>query len=246
MSDVHLTPSAPDSARRVFSSETLPRAERYAAWLADAGVVRGLIGPREVARLWDRHLLNCAVLTELLPHDASVADVGSGAGLPGLVVAIARPDLRVTLIEPLLRRTTFLNEVAADLGLENVTVVRGRADVLHGTQVFDVVTSRAVAALPKLLAWSMPLVSPHGALLAMKGTSAAEEVAEAGSTLSELGCAPPTIHVLGDGLLESTTVAVRVAWADPTQVSLPSAAKPQSGSRVGGKKRNKRPAQRRR
>lgn len=223
MSDEHSTPSAPEVARRVFASERIPLAERYAGWLADAGVMRGLIGPREAARLWDRHLLNCAVLEELVPRGATVADIGSGAGLPGLVIAIARPDVRVTLVEPLLRRTTFLEEVVADLGLENVEVERGRADALHGTRAFDVVTSRAVAPLPRLLEWSMPLVAPSGALVAMKGSSAAAEVAEAGGTLSALGCAPPSLYVLGEGVLDSTTVAVRVVWSDLRKVGLPSA-----------------------
>lgn len=219
--------------------EQLPLLERYAGWLADAGTVRGLIGPREVPRLWDRHLLNCGVLAELLPPSATVADVGSGAGLPGLVVAIARPDLRVTLIEPLLRRTAFLSEVVDDLGLGNVEVIRGRADALHGARSFDVVTSRAVAALPRLLEWSMPLVSPTGALVAMKGSSAADEVAEASATLAAWGCATPEIVVLGEGTLSSTTVAVRVTWADPTQVCWPPASRV-SGDRstTGGKRKN--------
>ena len=121
-------------------------------WLAEDGVVRGLIGPREAPRLWERHLLNCAVLGEAIPAGASVCDLGSGAGLPGLVLAIARPDVRVTLVEPLLRRTTFLEEVVADLGLDTVEVVRGRAEELHGGARYDVVTSRAVAPLGKLLA----------------------------------------------------------------------------------------------
>ena len=116
------------------------------------------------------------MLAELIPQDASVCDIGSGAGLPGLVLAIARPDLRVTLVEPLLRRTTFLDEVVADLGLDHVEVVRGRAEELHGSARFDVVTSRAVAPLDRLLGWSMPLVAPTGALVAMKGSSVADEI----------------------------------------------------------------------
>src|SRR5687768_1434821 len=120
------TPSAPESARRVFASQRLPLAERYAELLATEGVLRGLIGPREAPRLWDRHLVNCALLADLVPADSSVADLGSGAGLPGLVLAIARPDLSVTLVEPLLRRTTFLDEVVAELALDRVEVVRGR------------------------------------------------------------------------------------------------------------------------
>ena len=106
---------------------------RYAELLADAGVRRGLIGPREVPRLWERHLLNCAVLSEVIEQDVSVCDVGSGAGLPGIPLALARPDLQITLLEPLLRRTTFLEEVVELLGLPNVTVVRGRAEEMVGT-----------------------------------------------------------------------------------------------------------------
>ena len=193
-------------------------------------MLRGLIGPREAPRLWERHLLNCAVLTELLPRDATVCDIGSGAGLPGLVVAIARPDLRVTLVEPLLRRTTFLEEVVADLGLASVEVVRGRADALHGKRQFDVVTSRAVAPLERLLTWSMPLVAPTGALVAMKGSSIPDEIEAAAGVLARLRCATPEVHSLGAGLLDPPTIAVRVAWADPTAVGWPLAA-PASGSR---------------
>ena len=205
----------------MFPSERLPLAERYADLLATDGVVRGLIGPREAPRLWDRHLLNCAVLGELLPQDATVCDIGSGAGLPGLVLAIARPDVRITLVEPLLRRTTFLNEVTATLGLDNVEVVRGRADALHGQRRFDIVTSRAVAPLERLLGWSMPLVAGHGALVAMKGSSAVEEIEAAHQVLVDGGCGVPEVIVLGEELLVSTTVAVRVPWADPSRVSWP-------------------------
>jgi 16S rRNA (guanine527-N7)-methyltransferase len=217
------TPSVPEVARRVFLSDRLPLAEAYAELLATAGVERGLIGPREAPRLWDRHLLNCAVLGDLLPQGSTVADVGSGAGLPGLVLAIHRPDLRMTLIEPLLRRTTFLSEVVEQLSLDNVEVVRGRADALHGRRTFDVVTSRAVAPLGRLLEWSMPLVSPHGALVAMKGSSLSTEIEEAADVLARFGCAEPVASILGEGLLEETTLAVRVAWADPSKVGSTSA-----------------------
>jgi 16S rRNA (guanine527-N7)-methyltransferase len=194
-------------------------AERYAELLATEGVVRGLIGPREAPRLWERHLLNCAVLGDLLPEEATVCDLGSGAGLPGLVLAIARPDLRITLVEPLLRRTTFLSEVVDRLELAgNVEVVRARAEDLHGTRTFDVVTSRAVAPLDRLLRWSMPLVAPTGALVAMKGSSIHDEIASAAAVLEELGCASPEVHTLGAGVLLSTTTAVRVSWADPARV----------------------------
>ncbi|HET6667960.1 MAG TPA: RsmG family class I SAM-dependent methyltransferase, partial [Intrasporangium sp.] len=131
-------PATPDEARRVFPSGRLPLAEAYAASLATDGVVRGLIGPREAPRLWERHLLNCAVLGDAIPGSSTVCDVGSGAGLPGLVLAIVRPDLEVTLLEPLLRRTTYLSEVVDALALGNVEVVRGRAEALHGERTFDV------------------------------------------------------------------------------------------------------------
>lgn len=217
------TPATPGAAGKVFAPDRLHLAERYAAWLADAGVARGLIGPREAPRLWERHLLNCAVLVDVLPEDGTVADIGSGAGLPGIVVAIARPALTVTLVEPLLRRTTFLTEVVDDLGLTNVEVVRGRADALHGRQVFDAVTSRAVAPLGRLLEWSMPLVAPHGALVAMKGSSITDEIDAASDVLRRLRCAQPAVSELGVGVVEHPTTAVRVAWADPAQVSLPPA-----------------------
>lgn len=235
------TPSAPAVARRVFRLDRLPLAEAYANLLATAGVERGLIGPREAPRLWDRHLLNCAVLADLLPEGATVADIGSGAGLPGLVLGIHRPDLQLTLVEPLLRRTTFLTEMVDTLGMTNVEVFRGRADALHGHRTFDVVTSRAVAPLGRLLEWSMPLVSPQGALVAMKGSSIDREVEEARPVLERMGCAEPTVVVLGDGLLESTTLALRVAWADPSTVSWPSV--PASAVRRRGGKNS--PAKRR-
>jgi 16S rRNA (guanine527-N7)-methyltransferase len=203
------TPPAPDVAQGVFS-HALPTAEAYAHRLATDGVVRGLIGPRETPRLWERHILNCAVVAEAVPQGAQVCDIGSGAGLPGIPIALARPDLRVTLVEPLLRRTTFLEEVVADLGLENVEVVRGRAEELHGTRTFDVVTSRAVAPLPKLLRWSVPLTRPGGLVLAMKGSTAAEEVAGASKELRRLGAVRAEVVEVGAGVVSPTTVLVRV------------------------------------
>jgi 16S rRNA (guanine527-N7)-methyltransferase len=228
------TPSTPDAARRAFPSERLELAERYVQLLATDGVVRGLIGPREAPRLWERHLLNCAAIEEMVPEGSSVCDVGSGAGLPGVVLAIARPDVEVELVEPLLRRTTFLAETVTALDLKNVTVTRGRAQDLHGVRRFDVVTSRAVAPLPRLLEWSMPLVAPEGVLLGMKGLSVAEEIEDARGTLAGLGCAPPEILEIGDADALSTTRVVRVRWADPTQVSWP--------ERAGSPKRHRRPS----
>ena len=191
----------------------LPTAERFADLLAHDGVIRGLIGPRETPRLWERHLLNCAVLGELVPARSTVCDIGSGAGLPGLVLAIARPDLAVTLVEPLLRRTSFLDEVVTTLGLDNVEVVRARAEDLHGDRRFDVVTSRAVAPLPKLLRWSLPLAQPRGTVVAMKGSSAQEEIDGARNELRRLGAGPTSVHTVGIGVVDPPTIVVRVEAA---------------------------------
>jgi 16S rRNA (guanine527-N7)-methyltransferase len=218
----------------VFASDRLPLAKRYTELLATEGVVRGLIGPREAPRLWERHVLNSAVLGEAVAEGASVCDIGTGAGLPGLVLAIARPDLSVTLVEPLLRRTTFLDEVVAELGLSHVSVVRGRAEDLHGSATFDVVTSRAVAPLERLLGWSMPLVAPTGATIAMKGRSIHEEVAQAQGFLTAWRCGEPEVFEVGVDLLDPPTTVVRVPWADPTRIGWPLArvAKRRSGRRA--------------
>ena len=203
------TPPVPDVARGVFASR-VDLAQRFAVLLATDGVERGLIGPREAPRLWERHLVNCALLTDVVDDAADVCDIGSGAGLPGLVLAIRRPDLRVTLLEPLLRRTTFLSEVVETLGLDNVHVVRGRAEALHGHQDFSVVTSRAVAPLGRLLDWSMPLVRQGGHLVAMKGASAAEEVTAAAERLTAHGAGSVEVLTLGGSEVFPPTTVVRV------------------------------------
>jgi 16S rRNA (guanine527-N7)-methyltransferase len=182
--------------------------------------------------------VNCALLADLLPEGATVGDLGSGAGLPGLVLAIARPDLSVTLVEPLLRRTTFLSEAVDALGLTSVEVVRGRAEALHGERRFDVVTARALAPLDRLLTWAMPLVEPRGALVAMKGSAAADEVEAARPVLERLRCAEPELRSLDAPGIVSPTWAVRVAWADPAQVSWPLAQRPAGGT---GRQRATRP-----
>lgn len=207
MSDTPDVPreTPPPHAAGVFSSR-LGLAEQYAEILATDGVVRGLIGPREVPRLWDRHIMNSAVVAPRLPEGATVADVGTGAGLPGLVWAIARPDIHMTLIEPLLRRTSFLDEAVQTLCLENVTVLRSRAEDVHET--FDVVTARAVAGLDKLGRWCMPLVRPGGVLLAMKGRSAADEVAAATATLHRLGATSIVVSSYDNGEVPTTVVEV--------------------------------------
>ena len=188
-------------------------ARQYHAWLAEHATVRGLIGPREVPRLWDRHILNCAALADVVPEGASVADVGSGAGLPGIPLAIARPDVKVTLIEPLLRRTKFLDEVVADLGLTNVTVLRGRAEekvVRKEVGAVDVVTSRAVAPLGKLAGWSLPLVRTGGRMIAMKGSSAAEEIERDGKLIAKAKGKFPSIVEIGESILDTPTYVVDI------------------------------------
>ena len=203
------TPPAPEVARGVFSV-SLPLAEMYAELLATEGTVRGLIGPREVPRLWDRHLINCALVGDLVTEGATVCDIGSGAGLPGIVLAIRRPDLGVTLVEPLLRRTIFLEEVIDRLGLGNVEVVRARADALHGSRTFDVVTSRAVAPMDRLAGWSLPLVRTGGSFLAMKGSSVHAELDSAARAISAGRGQLDGVIELGADLLDPPVRVVRV------------------------------------
>jgi len=173
------------AARELFA-DSYDTIAAYVDILAGRGIERGLLGPREADRLWDRHVLNSAALADLIPARASVADVGSGAGLPGLPLAILRPDLTVTLIEPLLRRATFLTETVAELGLgQRVQVVRARAEDFSGR--FAVVASRAVAPLERLVGWCEPLRARDGVLLALKGQSAAAELVAAGASLQRWG-----------------------------------------------------------
>jgi 16S rRNA (guanine527-N7)-methyltransferase len=178
-------PAPPAAGREIFG-ERLELAVRYGERLAGDGVVRGLIGPAEVPRLWDRHLLNCAVITDLVSHGARVVDVGSGAGLPGLVMACRRADLHVDLVESLARRVTFLTETVTELGFDDIVrVVHGRAeDAAVRRQVGNAqwVTARAVAPLDRLVRWCMPLLRPGGRLLALKGAQAEAEVAALGRT----------------------------------------------------------------
>lgn len=184
--------------------------------LAGAGAERGLIGPREVDRLWDRHLLNCAVVADptlpWVPSGARVVDVGSGAGLPGLVWGIVRPDLQVVLLEPLLRRSTFLTEAVADLGVaDRVHVQRGRAEEIAASPVWqpaDVATARAVASLDKLATWTLPLVGPKGSLVALKGASAEEEVTAAREVLTGLGVQQVEVVACGVGVVDPPTTVV--------------------------------------
>lgn len=213
MSGAGALPEPPAQAVAVFGAR-LDLAREYARLLATDASPRGLIGPREVARLWDRHLLNCAVVGDLLPPDARIVDVGSGAGLPGLVLAIRRPDLQVDLVEPLARRVTFLDEAVLHLGLAaSVRVARGRAEepaIVAQVGAAEWVTARAVAPLDRLVRWCLPMLQPGGWLLALKGTSAAAEVAEHGSLIHALGGRETSVARCGEGVLAQPTVVVRI------------------------------------
>lgn len=187
---------------------------QFADLLAGPGVDRGLIGPREVPRLWERHLLNCAVVADptegLVPEGALTGDVGSGAGLPGLVWAIARPDLRIVLVEPLLRRSTFLEEAVQSLGLtDRVLVWRGRAEDAPSTlPPMDVVTARAVAPLGRLLGWTIPLLRSGGRLVALKGGSAETEITEAAADIRTWDVQDVQVRLVGAGQVDPPTTVI--------------------------------------
>jgi 16S rRNA (guanine527-N7)-methyltransferase len=226
-----------DAARAVFG-DRLPLAVAYAHLLVTDGVVRGLIGPREAPRVWERHLINCAVMSEMIPIGSSVVDVGSGAGLPGIVLAVARPDLIITLVEPLARRTAFLSETVDALGLgTTVTVVRGRAEDIVGTVApADVVTARAVAPLDRLAGWCLPLAAVGGRLLALKGASAADEVAEHREAVGRLGGSSPVIRACGAGTVDPPTTVVEIVRERSvvSPASKPSRRTAGSGRSAGG------------
>ncbi|GAB3195560.1 16S rRNA (guanine(527)-N(7))-methyltransferase RsmG [Geodermatophilus arenarius] len=211
MSDtpVPSAPPAPEVAASVFGAG-LPGAERYVARLASDGVTRGLIGPREVPRLWERHVLNSAAVAEAVPEGARVVDVGSGAGLPGIPLALARPDLRMTLVEPMARRVEFLEEVVAELGAP-WRVVRGRAEersVVTAVGPVDVVTARAVAALPRLVGWSRGLLRPGAQLVALVGARAVEELPALVPELEAAGMRDVHVRAVGAGLGDAATTVV--------------------------------------
>ena len=200
----------PAEAAGVFG-DALDQACRYAELLATDGVTRGLIGPRETERLWDRHLLNCAVVAELLPDRGVLVDIGSGAGLPGIVLAMVRPSLEVILLEPLLRRSVFLEECVAELNLANTSVVRARAEEKAAAHIkADIATARAVAPLDRLAGWAARLLRPGGELLAIKGQSAEDEIAAAQGVLLKLGVRSTGVLEAGHGRVISATTVVRV------------------------------------
>jgi 16S rRNA (guanine527-N7)-methyltransferase len=201
---------------RLFG-ERLPLAQRYAEHLATTGLERGLIGPREAPIVWERHVLNCAVVAELVPEGARVVDVGSGAGLPGIPLALVRPDLEIVLVEPLTRRVEWLQEIVDDLGL-SLEIERGRAEdpaVRRRWEGADVVTARAVAPLHRLAAWCLPLARVGGMMLAIKGATAPDEVRRDAGAVSRLGGSVPRIETAGVGVVDPPSTVVVVERQDP-------------------------------
>jgi 16S rRNA (guanine527-N7)-methyltransferase len=193
-----------DAAREVYGDK-FPAINRYVDILTSTAVEWGLLGPREADRLWNRHILNCAALSSLIAADSSVADVGSGAGLPGIPLVLLRPDLRVTLIEPLLRRFTFLGQTVEQLELaDRVQVVRSRAEDHH--QTYDFVVARALAPLDRLIGWCNPLRAKGGVILALKGESALEEVSAARSQLRAAHLQAEVLTVRAHPDVEAATV----------------------------------------
>lgn len=214
-----------------------PAAERYAELLAGPGVERGLIGPREVPRLWERHILNCAAVASLVPRRCSLVDLGSGAGLPGIVLALMLPGIEVTLLEPMLRRATFLSECVTELGLVNARVLRARAEDLAGELAADVVTARAVAPLDRLAVLAAGLLRPGGIILAIKGARAEQEVAAARPALRGLGITDVTVYRLGGDKVDPAATVVRLTVSRRPRTGFP-AAGTRAGARAGRRRRH--------
>ncbi len=196
------------AAERLFD-QRLPLARTYAEHLCTTGITHGLLGPREVPRIWSRHVLNCAVLGPELPSGGTVADVGSGAGLPGIALALSRPDVDFMLIEPMERRVDWLDAVVKDLGVDNVQVIRARAEEVSDEVMADVVTARAVSSLKKLIPLTVPLLDDDGELMLLKGRSAAEEIAAAGKAIKKARLQTPRVQLLGEDMLPEPTTVVR-------------------------------------
>lgn len=206
-------PALRDRERQAAESlfgDRLRSAEKYVEHLCTTGISHGLLGPREVPRMWERHVLNCAVVGTELPESGTVADVGSGAGLPGIAMALARRDLEFILIEPMERRVDWLDTVIRDLDVENVQVIRARAEDVADEVMADVVTTRAVSALKKLIPMTVPLLDDDGQLIFLKGRTVQSEVEAAQKALKRFRLRPPEIELVGEKMLEEPTTIVRI------------------------------------
>lgn len=208
--DVVVDPLEGDPRLPAHFGVAWPAVQHFHAMLRSEGVLRGLVGPREVSRLWERHVVNSAAVVPFIPDTGTIVDVGSGAGLPGVVIAAMRPEAHVVLLEPMERRTDWLSEVVETIGLPNVTVLRGRAEDQIGDLAADAVTARAVAALDKLYGWTLPLLRVGGRLVALKGGRAQDEADAAVDAGQRLGGGPAQIQVAPtlDGLEPTSVVLV--------------------------------------
>ncbi|AND18032.1 16S rRNA (guanine(527)-N(7))-methyltransferase RsmG [Rathayibacter tritici] len=202
------TLEAEPAAAVAIAGDRLPVLRRFTQALAEQGEERGLIGPLELPRLWTRHVLNSALVAPLL-RPGLVGDVGSGAGLPGLVLGIVRPDVRFVLIEPMERRIVWLREQVEQLVLDNVSVMRARAEEIRLPEPLDQVTARAVSALSKLIPLTAPLLRPGGELVLLKGINAEKEIEAAAKQIRRWRVSPPEVVILGDGVLSEVTRVVR-------------------------------------
>lgn len=209
MTDISALEVPPTGTEEYFGA-AYPAATRYAQHLATTGIEWGLIGPREIDRLWTRHILNCAVVAEFIDDSDVVGDVGSGAGLPGIPIALLRPEAQVVLIEPMERRVEWLKMVVDDLGLENVRVVRARVEELVDEEMFTVVTSRAVKAMTTLIEWTHEVMGPEGRILALKGASVEAELAKTKKLLKRYRLSQPKIHIVDGGILDVPSRVVEI------------------------------------
>ena len=201
----------PPAGTEEYFGAAFPAAQRYAEHLATTGIEWGLIGPREVDRLWTRHILNCAVVAEYIGENEVVGDVGSGAGLPGVPIALMRPEAKIVLIEPMERRVEWLTMVVEDLGLKNVRIVRARVEDLVDEEMFTVVTARAVKAMTTLIEWTREVISPGGRILALKGASVEGELVKAKKLIKRYRLSQPQIHIVdGGGILEVPSRVVEI------------------------------------
>jgi len=221
--------------------DALPTVARYADLLTGPGVDRGLVGPAEAARIWDRHILNCAAVADLVPARCTLIDLGSGAGLPGIVLSMLRPEADVTLVEPMARRVAFLLECVDTLGLARVRVVRGRAEDLAGQVAADIVTARAVAPLGRLAGWAAGLCRPGGTVLAIKGAGARDEVAEARTVLRRLRVSDLAVLEVGGGKVDPPVTVVRFV-APARQRGAAAGRSPRAGDRHSGRRTSGRAA----